>query len=123
MPTFFEIRTKETKGYATLFVRLQSRPLGVNYKMSTGLEVDIPSWNKAKKSSQAMTAYQDKNPDLWSKLNRLKLTLNSMLDGNVAPTKEEMKQAINTVLHEPVKEDKKRAQEEAKKVEEEKKNA
>ena len=43
MPTFFEIRTKETKGYATLFVRLQSRPLGVNYKMSTGLEVDIPS--------------------------------------------------------------------------------
>ena len=93
MPTFFEIRTKETKGYATLFVRLQSRPLGVNYKMSTGLEVDIPSWNKAKKSSQAMTAYQDKNPDLWSKLNRLKLTLNSMLDGNVAPTKEEMKQA------------------------------
>ena len=121
MPTFFEIRTKETKGYATLFVRLQSRPLGVNYKMSTGLEVDIPSWIKAKKSSQAMTSYQDKNPELWSKLNRLKLTLNSLLDGPVAPTKEEMKQAINNVLHEPVKEDKKRATEDAKKAEEEKK--
>ena len=50
MPTFFEIRTKETKGYATLFVRLQSRPLGVNYKMSTGLEVDIPPGTKPRKA-------------------------------------------------------------------------
>ena len=57
MPAFFEIRTKEEKGYATLFVRLQSRPLGVNYKMSTGLEVDIKAWTKAKGGSTAMTAY------------------------------------------------------------------
>ena len=116
MPTFFEIRSKETKGYTTLYVRLQSRLHKVNYKMSTGLEVEISAWNKAKKSSTAMNSYHDKNPELWGKLDRLKLTLNSLLDGDKAPTKEEMKQAINTVMHAPVQEEKKRAQEQAKKV-------
>ena len=121
MPAFFEIRTKETKGYTTLYVRLQSRKHSVNYKMSTGLEVDITAWNKAKKSAQAMNSYHDKNPELWGKLDKLKLTLNALLDGQQAPSKEEMKQAINNVMHESVKEEKKKAKEDAKKAEEEKK--
>lgn len=121
MPTFFEIRSKETKGYTTLYVRLQSRLHKVNYKMSTGLEVEIPAWNKAKKSATAMNSYHDKNPELWGKLDRLKLTLNALLDGDKAPTKEEMKQAINMVMHAPVQEEKKKAKEAAQKAEEEKK--
>ena len=121
MPTFFEIRSKETKGYTTLYARLQSRTLGVNYKMSTGLEVDIPSWNKAKKSATAMNLYHDKNPELWGKLDKLKLTLNALLDGPEPPTKEQMKAAIHAVIHEEVKADKEAAVKKAKEEEEKKK--
>ena len=54
MATSFFLRTTQTQGYTTLFVRLQSRKLGINYKLSTNLEVDIKAWEKAQESAQAL---------------------------------------------------------------------
>ena len=97
MATSFFLRTKETQGYTTLFVRLQSRKLGINYKLSTNLEVDIKAWQKAQDSAQALQKFQAKEPKLWAKLDKLKQTLDTLLSGDEVPSKEKMR----TIIDEP----------------------
>ena len=41
MATEFKIRTKEKKGFTALIVRCQSKALNIDYRMSSGLNVDI----------------------------------------------------------------------------------
>ena len=60
--------TTEKKGNATLFVRLQSRKHGINYKVASALEVDILAWNKSKKSSTTLNNFREANPDLTLKM-------------------------------------------------------
>lgn len=99
MATSFFLRTKETQGYTTLFVRLQSRKLGINYKLSTNLEVDIKAWQKAQESAQALQKFQAKEPKLWAKLDKLKQTLDTLLSGDEAPSKEKMRTIIDETVY------------------------
>ena len=59
--------TTEKRGNATLFVRLQSRKHGINYKVASALEVDILAWNKSKKSSTTLNNFREANPELTLK--------------------------------------------------------
>ena len=99
MATSFFLRTKETQGYTTLFVRLQSRKLGINYKLSTNLEVDIKAWQKAQDSAQALQKFQTKEPKLWAKLDKLKQTLDTLLSGDEVPSKEKMRTIIDETVY------------------------
>ena len=64
MATEFKIRTKETKGYTALIVRCQSRVHGIDYRMVSGLEVDIQAWNKSRKSAAGLAKYREANPSM-----------------------------------------------------------
>lgn len=99
MATSFFLRTKETQGYTTLFVRLQSRKLGINYKLSTNLEVDIKAWEKAQESAQALQKFHAKEPKLWAKLDKLKQTLDTILSGDEVPSKEKMRTIIDETVY------------------------
>ena len=40
------------------------RKLGINYKLSTNLEVDIKAWQKAQDRAQSLQKFQAKKPKL-----------------------------------------------------------
>lgn len=116
MATEFKIRTKETKGFTSLIVRCQSRALGIDYRMTSGLEVDIQAWNKSKKSNTTLTNYRNSNPDLTAKMDAIKKSLDAALKRDTPITKEEMREIIDSVVYADARaEQKKRKEEQAKK--------
>ena len=123
MATEFKIRTKETKGYTALIVRCQSKALGIDYRMVSGLDVDIQAWNKSKKSPTTLNNFRDANPDLTSKMDAIKKRLDSALKGDKPITKEEMREIIDSIVyaeareaHKKKEEAKAKAEAEAKKM-------
>lgn len=98
MATEFKIRTKETKGTATLIVRCQSRVLGIDYRMASGLEVDIQAWNRSKKSSTTLKNFRDAYPELTSKMDEIKKNLDLACKKSTAPTKEEVREIIDAIV-------------------------
>ena len=123
MATEFKIRTKETKGFATLIVRFQMRHAGVDYRMVSGLEVDIQAWNKSRKSAQALTKFRDNNPVLTKKMDLIKQNLDMLVNQNNPPSKEEVRSVIDNIVYaearaanEQRKEKKARAEEESKRT-------
>lgn len=116
MATEFKIRTKETKGFTSLIVRCQSRALGIDYRMTSGLEVDIQAWNKSKKSNTTLTNYRNSNPALTAKMDAIKKSLDAALKRDTPITKEEMREIIDSVVYADARaEQKKRKEEQAKK--------
>lgn len=99
MATEFKIRTKETKGYTALIVRCQSRIHGIDYRMVSGLEVDIQSWNKSKKSATLLNNFRESNPVLTSKMDAIKKGLDSALKRETPITKEEMREIIDSIVY------------------------
>jgi integrase len=120
MATFFEIRTKKTKGRTSLFVRCQSKVHHINYKMSTGLEVDINAWNRGKTSSTVRQNYLNANPDLDAKMNAIRRSLDLALERDTAITKEEFREIINNVIYADARAAQKRREEEKAQAEAEK---
>ena len=123
MATEFKIRTKETKGFATLIVRFQMRHAGVDYRMVSGLEVDIQSWNKSRKNVQALTKFREANPVLTKKMDLIKQNLDMLVNQNNPPSKEEVRSVIDNIVYaearaanEQRKEKKARAEEESKRT-------
>ena len=98
MATEFKIRTKETKGMTSLIVRCQSRVHGIDYRLASGLEVDIQAWNKSKKSTTTLKNFRDANPVLTSKMDEIKKNLDAALRKTNPPTKEEMREIIDSVV-------------------------
>ena len=116
MANEFKIRTKGTKGFTSLIVRCQSRALGIDYRMTSGLEVDIQAWNKSKKSNTTLTNYRNSNPDLTAKMDAIKKSLDAALKRDTPITKEEMREIIDSVVYADARaEQKKRKEEQAKK--------
>ena len=114
MATSFFIMTTEKKGKATLFVRLQSRKHGINYKVASGLEVDIQAWNKSKKSNVTLNNFREANPLLSIKIDTIKRNLDAALKRETTITKEEMREIIDAeVLAEARAAQKKRSDEKA----------
>jgi len=99
MATEFKIRTKETKGYTALIVRCQSRVHGIDYRMVSGLEVDIQAWNKSRKSAAGLAKYREANPDLAAKMDQIKRNLDLALKKETPPTKDEIKAIIENVVY------------------------
>jgi len=120
MATSFFITPKpKATGYTTLFVRLQSRKLKINYKMTTNLEVDIATWQKADQDLKAMKKFREKEPGMWAKIDKLKATLDTLLAGDTAPTKEKMRTIINETVYADVLKEQAEALAKAKAAEEE----
>lgn len=120
MATSFFLMTTEKKGNATLFVRLQSRKHGINYKVASGLEVDIQAWNKSKKSNITLNNYREANPELTIKTDTIKRNLDATLKRNTPITKEEMREIIDAVVFAEAREAQKKRNEEKARAEAEK---
>ena len=112
MATSFFLMTTEKKGSATLFVRLQSRIHGINYKVASGLEVDIQAWNKSKKSNTTLNNFRDANPVLTGKMDAIKRNLDATLKQEQPITKEEMREIIDSIVYAEARAAKKRREEE-----------
>lgn len=117
MATEFKIRTKETKGMTSLIVRCQSRVHGIDYRLASGLEVDIQAWNKSKKSTTTLKNFRDANPVLTSKMDEIKKNLDAALRKTNPPTKEEMREIIDSVVLAEARAAQKRRKEEKERIE------
>ncbi len=117
MATSFFTMTTETKGEATLFVRLQSRKHSINYKVASALTIDIQAWNKSKKSSITLNNFRSTYPELTEKMDRIKKNLDSTLKRDKPITKEEMREIIDAVAYAEAREAQKRKEEEKAKKE------
>ena len=115
---FISPRPKEEK-YTTLFVRLQSRKLGINYKMSTNMEVDIATWNKAGEDVKAMKAFRKNESAMWAKIDKLQATLDTLISGDKAPSKEQMRTIISEIVYADILQEQEEALAKAKAAEEE----
>ena len=118
MATSFFITPKEEKGFTNLFVRLQSRRLAFNYKMSSNMEVDIKTWTAGTANTRALQRYRTNDPKLWAKLDRIKQSLDSLCKKDEAPTKEQMRQIIDDIVYKEVEAEKKESIKKAKEAEE-----
>ena len=123
MPTIFVTRTKETTGFTSLIVRCQSFVHGINYRMASGLEVDVKAWKNSKKSPKTLKNFIDANPELWAKMEKIRLALDDTLKRDTPPTKEEVRTIIDSIVfaearaaQQKRKEAKAKAEEEAKRI-------
>ena len=99
MATYFVVRTTQTKGFVSLFVRFECRPQKINHRAATPIEVDIVEWTKAKKTPAAWQKYLDKNPDLAETMSLLKTELNATQTRKVGISKEEFLEIIDKVIY------------------------
>ena len=122
MATKFTIRTKATKGYTALIVRCQAPTKGIDYRITSALEVDIQSWNKAKKTATGLAKFREANPALADKMDLIKKNVDVALKKEVTPTKDEVKAIIDGIVYAEARAaQKKREEEKAKKEAEENK--
>lgn len=112
--------TTEKKGEATLFVRLQSRKQGINYKVATPLDVDVQAWNKSKKSAITLKNFREAYPDLTEKMDKIMRVLDDTLSRETPITKEEMRELIDSVVYAEARDAQRRRKEEKAKAEAEK---
>ena len=99
MPTFFVIRTTKEKGKANLICRCQSHKDKLNFRMATGLEVDIEAWNYARAKTENWDRFEKKNKELCDKLKEIRRSLDNALDKDQVPTKEELKEIVDSVIY------------------------
>ena len=96
---FYIKQIKPTDKYGPLFVRLQSRKHAIDYRYSIHMEAKIDLWNEAAKNQKVMDRFRDKEPDMWAKLDKLKNTLNTLVAGETAPSKEQVQTIINEIVY------------------------
>ena len=90
MATSFFFMTKNEKGDAPLFVRLQSRKHHINYKMTTNLIVNVKEFEDNHSETSKWRKYSAKNSALCKKVDAIA----DALDNSVA-CKEEAMEIIN----------------------------
>ena len=117
MATEFKIRTKATKGFTGLIVRCQCPTQGIDFRMASGLEVDIQAWIKSKKSPTTLKNFRDANPELTAKMDAIKKNMDAVLKRETPITKEEMREIIDAVVFAEAREAQKRKKEEKAKKE------
>lgn len=120
MATSFFLMTKKEEGDATLFVRLQSRKLGINYKMATPLVANIQEWNANYGDMKKWRKYSKENPSFCKKVDAIQDELDNTLDNETPITKEEMRQIIENIAYAEAKEAENRRKEEKAREEAEK---
>ena len=82
MAVNFVLRTSHDKGMATLFARVRSRKLKIDFKVDTLVEVDIEQWKKAQSSADNLRKFRKsaEGSKLFSKLDILETSINARLD-------------------------------------------
>lgn len=121
MATAFFFMSNNKKGDAPLFVRLQSRKHGINYKMTTTLVVDIKEFEDNHNDTAKWRKYSKTNPVFCKKVDAIAEALDNTLDNEKPITKEEMRQIIDSIVYAEAKEAEKRRQEEKARAEAESK--
>lgn len=120
MATSYYLMTKKTDGEATLFVRLQSRKLAINYKMATPLSVDIKAWQDSYGDFKKWNKFCKANPALTNKLKAIENALDNSLNSDKPISKEEMREIIDRIAYAEAREaEQKRKEAKAKKEAEE----
>jgi integrase len=112
--------TKKEDGDATLFVRLQSRKLGINYKMATPLVANIREWNDNYGDMKKWRKYSRENTSFCKKVDAIQEELDNTLDREMPITKEEMRQIIENIAYAEAKEAENKRKEEKAREEAEK---
>lgn len=113
MATAFVLRTTKTKGPAVLTARITLKSLGVNLLVSTGIPVLIEKWNLPHEKT-AFLNYK-KSPEgqqIFPKLDKIQLAIDSVLDSGNPITKEEAKAIIDGIVYAEEREEAKRKAEE-----------
>lgn len=117
----FYIKKNIKTGLAPIFVRIRSRILGTDIKLSTRIEVDARRWNGAQSSANALANFRA-TPDgeeIFSKLDAIEKAINFQLDQGVNLSNEQAREFIDGVVFAEEIAKKKAAEEEARRQEEE----
>ncbi len=109
----YYIKKQHKSGMVPVFVRVRSRILNVDVKLSTNLDVDAFKWNSANSSPKAFANFRKSaaGVDLFAKLDRIEQLLEEQLKAKVALTSEQAREIINSVTYAEAIEAKKRAAE------------
>lgn len=100
MAAKYYIKTPKPKDtYVTIFVRVQSRKFGIDYRYSTHIEMKKAMWEKMEEKPELIEKYREKEPEVFAKLDKLKQTINTILGGDKAPSKEQVQTVINEVVY------------------------
>lgn len=93
------IKKEQKTGMAPIFVRIRSRILDVDIKLSTNLEVDALKWNAANSSPRAYSNFRKSAAGigLFSKLDAIEQLLEAQLKDKVALTSEQAREIIDSV--------------------------
>ncbi len=117
----FYIKKNIKTGLAPIFVRVRSRILGTDIKLSTRIEVDARRWNGAQSSANALANFRA-TPDgeeIFTKLDAIEKAINFQLDQGVNLANEQAREIIDSVVFAEELAKKKAAEEEARRKEEE----
>ena len=117
----FYIKKNIKTGLAPIFVRVRSRILGTDIKLSTRIGVDARRWNGAQSSANALANFRA-TPDgeeIFTKLDAIEKSINFQLDQGVNLTNEQARALIDGVVFAEEYAKKKAAEEEARRQEEE----
>lgn len=117
----FYIKKNIKSGMAPIFVRIRSRLLGTDIKLSTKIEVDARRWNGANSSAAALANFRA-TPDgeqLFGKLDAIEKEINFQLQEGKNLSNEEARTIIDNVVFAEEIAKKKADEEEARRKEEE----
>ena len=99
MAASFYVTEKKKNGYATVFVRLQCKPQGVDIKMKTPIEVEYEAFKRFLKGKGAVVNnYKAANKEITDSLEDLRLALEQTETRKKGATKEEVKEIIDSVI-------------------------
>ena len=121
MAVSFVLRTQNSSGMATIFARVRSRKLNLDYKIDTLMQVDIAAWKKSQTSAEALSKFR-KSADgqkLYSKLDIIQDTIDSRLKKGEALTIEQSRKLIEDIVYKEMREEAERQEAEAKRKAEE----
>ena len=118
MAVIFVLRTSHDKGMATLFARVRSRKLKIDFKVDTLVEVDIEQWKKAQSSTDNFRKFRKsaEGSKLFSKLDILESSINAKLDAGEVVTPDAARKIVEDVMYKEIREEeeRRRLEEEAK---------
>ena len=110
----YYIKKTQKSGMVPIFVRIRSRLLKVDIKLSTNLEVDAFKWNSANSSPRAFANFRKSTAGvgLFYKLDKIEQLLEAQLNDKVVLTSDQARKLIDSVTYAEAEEAKKRAAEE-----------
>lgn len=100
MATTFFLRTRRTKGYAPVCVRVQSSVLKINIRQSTNLMVSIQKWYLSRSSRNFRNfLYSPEGYILFEKLEEIRLTIDKRLKSGISVTADQVRQIVQDVVY------------------------